>query len=305
MNLDEELRTTLACESERLEPPAVDAHDILARGKLRRLRRTTLQAGAAAAVLTVLGMGVFGFARADRASTWPAIPPTPTTTASAPTWGVLGDWDCGASQCLTAGTHRVRLGIGDEGEPLSAQLLLPWSDWASDGFRHRVWKESGGGSVGLSVYEIRAVPGPQQCDAERVLALEQGVTVNGVVGRLSDLPQFTVAEGPTVVPAFGREAIHLRIQADSLRCEGAASGDQYVLAGILGGDGLGTYGNLIPTVTEGESTLEPGRRVVVDFWVLEVDGQNIVVEARQEGSPTATTVTQLDQVRQSVRFVPE
>ena len=43
-----------------------------------------------------------------------------------------------------------------------------------------------------------------------------------------------------------------------------ASGDQYVLAGIFGGDGLGTYGNLLPTRTEGESTLDPGRRVVVE-----------------------------------------
>ena len=39
MNLDEELRTTFASESERLEPPYVDAHGILAGGKLRRRRR--------------------------------------------------------------------------------------------------------------------------------------------------------------------------------------------------------------------------------------------------------------------------
>ena len=255
MNLDEELRTTFASESERLEPPGVDAHDILARGKLRRRRRTTLQAGAAAAVLAVIGMGAFGFTRADRTSTLPAIPPTPTTTAhSART---LSTWDCGASLCLTAGTYRVGLGIGDAGKPLSGELHVPSSDWASDGFRHSVWKESGGGSVGLNVYEIRALAGPQPCDAERVLPLEQGATVSDVVGRFSGLPQFTVAEGPTVVSAFGRETIHLRIQADSLRCEAAASGDQYVLAGIFGGDGLGTYGNLIPTRSEGESTLDP------------------------------------------------
>ena len=302
MNLDEELRTTFASQSQRLEPPGVDAHGILARGKLRRRRRTTLQAGAAAAVLAVIGMGAFGFTRAHWTSTLPAIPPTPTTTAhSART---LPTWDC-VNQCLPAGTYRVALGIGDDSKRLSGELHVPSSDWASNRFLHRIWKESGGGAVGLNVYEIRAVAGPQPCDAERVLALEQGATVNDVVSRLSDLPQFTVAEGPTVVPAFGRETIHLRIQADSLRCEAAASGDQYVLAGIFGGDGLGTYGNLLPTRTEGESTLDPGRRVVVDLWVFDLDGQNIVVEARREGSPTATTVTQLDQVRQSVRFGAE
>ena len=180
---------------------------------------------------------------------------------------------------------------------------MPWSDWASDGLRHRVWKESGPGSVGLHVYEPKALAGPQPCDAERTVDLGVDATANDVAGRLSDLPQFTVAEGPTVVPAFGRETIHLRIQADSLRCEAAASGDQYVLAAIHGGDGAGTWEDRLPAVPTGDSTLDPGRRVVIDLWVLDLDGQNIVVEARQEGSPTATTVAQLDQVRQSVRFV--
>jgi hypothetical protein len=303
MNLDEELRTTFASESERLEPPRVDAHDILARGKLRRRRRTTLHAGAAAAVLAVIGIGAFGFTRADWTSTLPAIPPNPTTTA--PIARTLPTYDCGAGQCLNAGTYRVGLGIGDDSKSLSGQLQVPWSDWASDGFLHRVWKDSGPGSVVLNVYEPKALAGPQPCDADKSVDLGPDPTANEVAGRLSDLPQFTVAEGPTVVPAFGRETIHLRIQADSLRCEATASGDQYVLAAIHGGDGAGTWEDRLPAVPTGDSTLDPGRPVVIDLWVFDLDGQSIVVEARQEGSPTATTVTQLDQVRQLVRFVSE
>lgn len=304
MNLDEELRTTFASESERLEPPGVHAHDILARGRLRRRRRTTLKAGAAAAVIAVIGMGAFGFTRADRTSTLPAIPPTPTT-AAADTARTLPTWDCGASQCLNAGTYRVGLGIGDDGKSLRGELVVPWSDWASDGFLHRIWKESSAGSVVLNVYEPKALAGPQPCDAEKTVDLAPGATANDVARRLSDLPQFTVAEDPTVVPAFGREAIHLRIQADRLRCEPPVVGGQYQLAAIHGGDGLGTWADRLPTRSEGESTLDPGRRVVIDFWVVNLDGQNIVVEARQEGSPTTATVTQLDQVRQLVRFVSE
>ncbi|HYO17862.1 MAG TPA: hypothetical protein VES02_04250 [Dermatophilaceae bacterium] len=182
---------------------------------------------------------------------------------------------------------------------------MPWGAWASDGFAHRVWKESAGGSVGLSVYEPRAVAGPQPCDVDKSVDLGPVATVDDVVGRLGDLPQFTVVEGPSAVPAFGRETTHLRIQADRLRCEPAVPGARYQLAGIYGGDGLGTYGNLIPTVSEGESTVDPGRRVVIDLWVFDLDGQNIVVEARQEGSHTAMAVEQLDQVRQSVRFGSE
>lgn len=299
MNLDEELRTTFASESERLEPPGVDAHGILARGQLRRRRRTTLQVGVAAAALAVVGVGAFGLTRSDWTSTLPAIPAT-TTARIVP---VLPDWDCAAGGCVRPGTYRVGLGIGDDGKSLSGQMLVPWNDWASDFLRHRVWKDSGPGSVVLNVYEPKALAGPQPCDAEKTVDLAPGTTANEVAGRLSDLPQFTVTEGPKVSPAFGREAIHLRIQADSLRCETAAAGNQYVLATIHGGDGLGTWEDRSPAVPTGDSTLDPGRRVVIDLWVLDLDGQNIVVEARQEGSPTATAVTQLDQLRQSVRFV--
>ncbi len=305
MNLDEELRTTLASEAERREPPYVDAHGLLARGQVRRRRRTTLQAGAAAAVLAVIGMGAFGFTRADRTSILPARPSTPTTTAPAPIVQTLGEWDCLEGRCLEAGTYRVGLGIGDDGKSLSGELHVPWSDWASNGFLHRVWKESGAGSVVLNVYEPKALAGTQPCDAEKTVDLGPGATANDVAGRLSDLPQFTVVEGPRVVPAFGRETIHLRIQADRLRCEPPVRGGQYQLAAIHGGDGLGRYADFIPKVPQGDSTITPGRRVVIDLWVVDLDGQNIVVEARQEGSPTATTVKQLDEVRQSVRFVSE
>lgn len=304
MNLDEELRRTFASESERLEPPGVDALDILARGKLRRRRRIRLQAGAAAAVLAVIGVGAFGFTRAGRTSTLPAIPPTPTTTAAAaPTARTLPDWNCVEGQCLSAGTYRVGLGIGDDGKSLGGELHVPRSDWSSDGLRHRVWKDSGPGAVVLNVYEPKALAGPQPCDPDTTVALAPGATANDVAGRLSDLPQFTVVERPTVVPAFGRETIHLRIQADRLRCEPPARGNQYQLAAIYGGDGLGTWEDRLPAIPLGDSTVDPGRRVVIDFWVVALDGQNIVVEARQEGSPTAATVTQLDQLRQSVRFV--
>ena len=304
MNLDEELRTTLVSEAGRREAPGVDAHGILARGKLRRRRRTTMQVGAAAAVLAVIGMGAYGLTRADWTSTLPARPSTPTT-APAPIVQILGDSDCSAGWCLEAGTYRVGLGIGDDGKSLNGELHVPSSDWASDGFLHRVWKKSGAGSVVLNVYEPQALAGPQPCDADKTVDLGPSATANDVAGRLSELPQFTIVEGPRVVPAFGRETIHLRIQADRLRCEPPGRGDQYQLAAIHGGDGLGTYADLIPKVPQGDSTLTPGGRVVIDLWVFDLDGQNIVVEARQQGSPTATTVKQLEEVRKSVRFVSE
>ena len=67
----------------------------------------------------------------------------------------------GRNQCLPAGTYRVGLGIGDDGKSLWGGLQVPWSDWASDGLRHRVWKDPESDSVGLHVYEAKALAGPQ------------------------------------------------------------------------------------------------------------------------------------------------
>ncbi|MEO6020420.1 MAG: hypothetical protein ABIP45_09255 [Knoellia sp.] len=186
-----------------------------------------------------------------------------------------------------------------------SQLDVPWRDWSSDGFLHRVCKESGSGSVVFNVYEPKALAGPQPCDPDKTVDLAHGATVNDVAGRLSDLPEFTAVDGPAARPAFWVEAIHLRIHSDSLRCEPTASSNQYQLAANLGQDGFLMNTDLLPAVPSGEPTPSPGHRVVIDFWIVDLDGQNIVVEARQEGTPTATTVTQLDQVRRSVRFVSE
>ena len=166
MNLDEELRATLASESQRREPPFVDAHDVLARGRARQRRRTTLQAGVAAAVVAVIGIGAFGFTRAGRTSTLPAMPPKPATASGqAPIAPTLENWDCLERGCLKAGTYRVWLGTGDDGNALSAELRVPWRDWSSQGYVHRVWKESGDGSVVLNVYEPVAIAGSRPCDS--------------------------------------------------------------------------------------------------------------------------------------------
>ena len=293
MNLDEELRTAFVSEAERREPPLVDAHGILARGKARqRRRRVMVQAGVAAAVVAVIGIGAFGFAQSARTATLPAAPPS--TVPIAPT---LLDWDCDGRGCLDPGTYRVWLGTGDDGDRLSVELRVPWRDWSSDGFSHHIRKDDDGGRVTLNVYEPSGLAGSQPCP--QTVGLAPDATVDDVVGRLSGLPQFTVVDGPTTLSAFGRETVHLRIRADSLRCEPPA--DWYHLAEIYGGDGGDAYLN----ADGGDSRIALGHPVLVDLWVFDLEGQNIVVEARHEGDPTAATTRQLESVLQSLRFVSE
>ena len=55
----------------------------------------------------------------------------------------------------------------------------------------------------------------------------------------------------------------------------------------------------------GDSDVNLGREILIDFWVFDLDGQNIVVEARHEGNPSEEMMSQLYQVTQSVRFISE
>ena len=68
---------------------------------------------------------------------------------------------------------------------------------------------------------------------------------------------------------------------------------QYQLADIYWGEG---------EEPGGESAIEPGRPVLIEFWVLEAGGKPVVVEARQEGAPGAELVRQLDRMRESLTF---
>ena len=45
-----------------------------------------------------------------------------------------------------------------------------------------------------------------------------------------------------------------------------------------------------------------GRQVIIEFWVLTLEGKPIVVEARQEGNPGDAIIQELDKVRESLTF---
>ncbi|MXI40411.1 hypothetical protein GRW07_24405, partial [Escherichia coli] len=51
------------------------------------------------------------------------------------------------------------------------------------------------------------------------------------------------------------------------------------------------------------SDITPGQRVLLDLWVIDVAGQPIVVEARQEGAPTRDQVEQLSGVLGSLQIL--
>jgi hypothetical protein len=50
------------------------------------------------------------------------------------------------------------------------------------------------------------------------------------------------------------------------------------------------------------SHIDPGQQVLIEFWVLTIEGKLVVVEARQEGNPGDAIVQELDKVRESLTF---
>ena len=101
-------------------------------------------------------------------------------------------------------------------------------------------------------------------------------TMDDVVRLLTTLPQFAVVDGPRALPAFGRDTRYLQVRADRVSCP-AVPGRQYNLADIYGGTSGSEPG--------GDSDIDPDQPVLIEFWVLELEGKPIVVEARQEGIP--------------------
>ena len=87
-------------------------------------------------------------------------------------------------------------------------------------------------------------------------------TSQALAEQLAQLPQSTVIQPPTPVQAFGRDAVHLQVRIDN--------------------DCGATRGTASPRRVRGSHgisySVSPANGVVVDFWVVDVDGVPVVVD---------------------------
>jgi hypothetical protein len=269
-----------------VDPPEVDLESVRARARSNS-RRTVALALAAAVVAVALGAAPLLDEGRSRTVPQPAVPPRSVIVLPLPFT------DCRAEPCLRPRVYGIPLGLDAEGRRLRAKLVVPTSGWDSAWDAHRISRSSAEGEVVLSVYQPHGFPTTHRpCDAEARTTVATDATVDDVAHELSSLPQFAVVDGPHARPAFGRATRYLKVRAERLTCD-RAHGDNYQLADIYWGAG---------EEPGGESAIEPGRPVLIEFWVLDLDGKPVVVEARQEGAPGEALVRQLDQVRESLTF---
>ena len=109
-----------------------------------------------------------------------------------------------------------------------------------------------------------------------------------MAAQLAALPQFHMRHGPTALPAFGRRGAVPGARGRQASSARRPRANQYNLADIYGDAGM---------APNADSDVDPGNPVRIRFWVLELGGDPVVVEARQERARTEGMLAQLDQVR--------
>lgn len=285
MNLEQRLTDAALHVAEHVEPPVVDLDAVRSQAHARR--RMTVALAVAAAIIAV-GLAGIPLLAAGRDTT----APQPAVTPRSEILRTLRDSDCAAGRCLRPNNYSIPLGQSLSGERLRARMTVRGEGWEAEGWLHRVSRADAGGTVVLSVYQPHEFAGPQPCEpdgATRKVAPD--ATVDDVVRLLTTLPQFAVAREPRAVAAFGRATRNLQVRANRLSC--SAVDARYSLVNIYGGDGV---------EPDLQSHIDPDQQVLIEFWVLEFEGRPVVVEARQEGTPTGALIQKLDQARESLAF---
>ena len=286
MNLDQRLADAARHLAEQVDPPEVDLDAV--RSQAHANRRRTLALAVAAAVVAV-GLAAIPLLAAGRGT----ATPEPAASPRSEIIRTLRDSNCAMDRCLKPNTYAIPLGGDSSQHRLRARLEVRSEGWEARYDAHRISQTNAEGAVVLTVYQPDAFAGPQPCGVHGAgTTVAPEATMDDVARLLTTLPQFAVLEGPRALPAFGRDTRYVKVRADRVSCT-MVRGARYQLADIYWGDGFDSGG---------ESAIEPGRPVLIEFWVLELEGKPVVVEARQEGRPESAMIDRLDQVRQSLTF---
>ncbi len=278
MNLDEQLRAALSLEADMQNATRPDIDGLITGGRARRRRRNVVWAGGAALAVVLIGGGAYAVTQIDLsdAGSSPTVSePTSEATPSALPENAGSDY-------LEPGTYRVVVGADATGGRIEADLTLEGPGWSGGNFPTVV---EAGTYGGFGVYRPDALAVESGCDHDVSNGLV-GETPQALVQQLAELPGSTVIQpvGTTQKLGFDAQHVRLRIPDD---CPG--DGGYRVAETPRGSRGI-SYSSAPTTV-------------VMDFWVLDVDGVPIVVDTWHQNGASNAQVDRIDQTSDTISFV--
>jgi len=286
MNLEQELRAVLSQEAEMRTTPTPDIARMVDRGQERRRRRNTMWVGLAAAAVLLVGGGVYGIAQivdGDPAAN-PGIATAPTGSpdaANPPKWPDI-------DELVDAGTYRTNVGVAADGKRIEADLTIGGSNWEGSNFPVA---SDGEQFAGIGAYQAESVAAG--CKAEA--GLKPATEPQQLAAQLAQMPRSEVVQQPTSTTAFGYDALHLRMRVDA-KCGDPAA--YYQVANQVAAAGGHARGISYFDNRDAVSGI-----VIIDFWVVDVDGTTVVVDMFHTEDAPKTLVDQAAAARESITFV--
>ena len=263
--------------------PTPDLEGMVNGGQDRLRRRHTMRISlAAAAAVVLIGGGVYVAQLGDDDSgadpgltNLPTQPTQPTEAADPPNWT---DTNQGP---VEPGTYRTYLGTSADGtKNIEADLTVQGSHWIGSNYPVAFVGEN---FAGIGVYHPESVAG----GCKMVAGLETAaVQPQQLAQQLAQMPRSDVLQQPTSTNAFGRSALHLRLRVDAACGAGVA----YLVTDERG-------------ISYFDKNPEVSGIVLIDFWVMEVDGTTVVVDKFHTEEAPQTLVDQATAARRSITFV--
>ncbi len=186
---------------------------------------------------------------------------------------------------LRPGTFRILVGADAEGAPIAADLTFTGLGWNAGNFPLLGIGESFGG---VGVYQPIALAAASGCDGDLVNSNLEGSPYS-LAQQLAALPGSTVLQPAESTELLGRYAVHVQV-----RIPQTCPTPQYyrVAETPRGGRGI--------TYDRRDGTMPP---VVMDFWVMELEGRPLVVDTWHQQGASADIVRRIAQTRDSITFV--
>ena len=286
MSLDNELTAAFEREAETREVPLPDVERLIRGGRARRRRRNLARIGIAAAVASVLvGAGAYCVTQVDLGGPESVtVPPASSGSEPSEPAAVPPSFQYLDRTPIEPGTYRMFVGADPSGVKIEADLTITGPNWAAG---EQPVVSEGDTWAGVGVYQPDALAGAAPCSGEWK-GRDADRTPRSLARQLVRLPRSTVVQPLTPTEAFGHAAIHLRLRIDD-QCP---VGKYYQVAQAPVGPRGITYSRL-------------AKEILIDFWVVDLDGTAVVVDMWHSIDASTELVGRANQVRDSIDFATD